>query len=80
MNKQPGKPKTTKVYRTGSPVAHKNMRLDPTGYINREVNKGSLIKPSQQRSGLAAKSLQRAAQRRQQNKKRFINFSLRGGK
>lgn len=80
MNKQPGKPKTTKVYKTGSPVAHKNMKLNPTGYINREVNKGSLIQPSTSRSGIAAKSLQRAAQRRQNNKKRFINFSLRGGK
>jgi hypothetical protein len=80
MNKQPGKPKTTKVYRTGTPVAHKNMRLDPTGYVNREVNKGSLIQPSSHRSGMAAKSLQRAAQRRQQNKKRFKTFSLRGGK
>lgn len=80
MNKQPGKPKITKVYKTGSPVAHKNMKLNPTGYINREVNKGSFIQPSTSRSGIAAKSLQRAAQRRQQNKKRFINFSLRGGK
>jgi len=80
MNKQPGKPHTTKVYKTGSPVAHKNMKLNPTGYVNREVNKGSLIQPSNSRSGLAAKNLQRAAQRRQNNKKRFINFSLRGGK
>lgn len=80
MNKQPGKPHLTKTYKTGSPVAHKNMKLDPTGYVNREVNKGSLIKPSSSRSGLAAKSLQRAAKRRQMNKSRFKTFSLRGGK
>ena len=80
MNKQPGKPHLTKTYRTGTPVAHKGMKLDPTGYINREVNKGSLMKPSTSRSGMAAKSLMRAAQRRQQNKKRFIGNSLRGGK
>jgi hypothetical protein len=53
-----------KVYMTGSPVAHKNMSLDPTGYINREVNKGSRIQPSTRRSGLAKMSLERAAQRR----------------
>jgi hypothetical protein len=53
-----------KVYKTGSPVAHKNMTLDPTGYINREVNKGSKIKPSTRRSGLAKLALKRAAQRR----------------
>ena len=50
-----------KVYRTGSPVAHKGMKLDPTGYLNREINKG---KRSQKRSGLAQKMIQRAAQRR----------------
>jgi hypothetical protein len=80
VNKQPGKPHLTKTYRTGTPVAHKGMKLDPTGYVNREVNKGSLIKKSNQRSGMAAKSLMRAAQRRQQNKSRFKTFSLRGGK
>jgi hypothetical protein len=80
MNKQPGKPKLTKTYRTGTPVAHKNMKLDPTGYVNREVNKGSLIKPSKSRSNLAALSLKRAAQRRQSNKNRFVKYSLRGGK
>lgn len=80
MNKELGKPKTNKVYRTGTPVAHKNMKLDPTGYINREVNKGSLMKKSNSRSNLASLSLRRAAQRRQTNKKRFIGFSLRGGK
>lgn len=50
-----------KTYRTGSPVAHKGMKLDPTGYVNREVNKG---KRSQKRSGLAQKMLQNAANRR----------------
>lgn len=50
-----------KTYRTGSPVAHKNMKLDPTGYVNREVNKG---KRAQNRSGLAQKMIQKAAQRR----------------
>lgn len=50
-----------KIYRTGSPVAHKGMKLDPTGYVNREANKGNR---SQKRSGLAAKMIQKAAQRR----------------
>ncbi len=58
------------VYRTGTPVAHKNMMLDPTGYINREVNKGKRIQPSDRRSGAAKLSMQRAAQRRLENKKR----------
>lgn len=53
-----------KVYKTGSPVAHKNMSLDPTGYINREVNKGKRIKPSSRRSGIASLAMRRAAQRR----------------
>lgn len=53
-----------KVYKTGSPVAHKNTMLDPTGYINREVNKGKLSKPLTNRSGLAKLSLRRAAARR----------------
>lgn len=74
------KPATNKVYKTGSPVAHKGMKLNPTGYINREVNKGSLIKPSNQRSQLAAKSLQRAAQRRQANKQRVLSFKKKGGR
>ena len=52
-----------KVYRTGSPVAHKNMTLDPTGYINREVNKGKRSQ-SQARSGLAKQLIQKAAKRR----------------
>lgn len=52
-----------KVYKTGTPVAHKNMALDPTGYINREVNKGRQI-ASTRRSGLAKMGLERAAQRR----------------
>jgi len=56
--------KTTKVYRTGTPVAHKNMTLNPTGYINREINKGKKIRPSTRRSGLAKMSLRRAAERR----------------
>ena len=54
----------SKVYKTGSPVAHKNMTLDPTGYINREVNKGRKVQPSTRRSGMAKMSLKRAAQRR----------------
>jgi len=74
------KPATTKVYRTGTPVAHKGMRLNPTGYVNREVNKGSLIKPSNQRSRLAAKSLQRAAQRRQANKQQVLMLKKKGGR
>ena len=53
-----------KVYMTGSPVAHKNMKLDPTGYINRELNKGKKVQPSTKRSGLARMALERAAQRR----------------
>lgn len=55
-----------KVYMTGTPVAHKNMTLDPTGYINREVNKGTKAQKgaSTRRAGLARMSLQRAAQRR----------------
>lgn len=53
-----------KVYKTGSPVAHKNMMLNPTGYINREANKGKRVQPSTRRSGLAKMALQRAAQRR----------------
>lgn len=53
-----------RVYNTGSPVAHKNMKLDPTGYINREINKGKLSKPLTNRSGLAKMSLRRAAARR----------------
>lgn len=59
-----------RVYRTGSPVAHKGMKLNPTGYINREVNKGSRIQPSTQRSGLATMSLRRAAMRRMEARKR----------
>lgn len=55
---------------TGSPVAHKNMKLDPTGYINREANKGKRVKPSTRRSGLAKMALQRAAQRRLEAQKR----------
>lgn len=55
-----------KLYRTGTPVAHKNMTLDPTGYINREVNKGkkTIKKGSTRRAGLARMVLQRAAARR----------------
>lgn len=53
-----------KTYRTGTPVAHKNMTLDPTGYVNREVNKGKLIQPSTRRSGAAKLGLKRAAARR----------------
>jgi len=68
-----------KVYKTGTPVAHKGGSLNPTGYINREVNKGSLIKPSNRRSKLAAKSLQRAAQRRQQNRSRVLMYKKNGG-
>lgn len=58
------------VYMTGSPVAHKNMTLDPTGYLNREINKGKRVQPSTRRSGLAKMGLQRAAQRRLEAKKR----------
>lgn len=61
-----------KTYRTGTPVAHKNMTLDPTGYINREVNKGRQ-KPSTKRSGLAKMSLERAAQRRLATKSKKKN-------
>lgn len=61
--------KRSKVYRTGSPVAHKNMTLNPEGYINREVNKGKRIQRSTRRSGLAKLSLERAAQRRKAIKK-----------
>lgn len=55
-----------KVYRTGSPVAHKGMTLDPTGYINREINKGKKTRKrvSTRRAGLAKMNLQRAAARR----------------
>ena len=56
--------KVNKVYKTGTPVAHKNMTLDPTGYLNREVNKGKRIQPSTRRSGLARLSMKRAAERR----------------
>lgn len=59
-----------KVYKTGSPVAHKNMKLNPVGYVNREVNKGKLVQSSTRRSGLAKMSLKRAAQRRMAVKKR----------
>jgi regulatory protein YycI of two-component signal transduction system YycFG len=69
MQSLPG-PRVNKVYKTGSPVAHKNMTLDPTGYINREVNKGNKVQPSTRRSGLAKMSLRRAAMRRQQAQKR----------
>lgn len=58
------------VYRTGVPVAHKNMTLDPTGYLNREINKGNRLQPSTRRAGLAKMGLQRAAQRRLENQKR----------
>jgi len=68
-----------KVYKTGSPVAHKGGALNPTGYINREVNKGSLIKPSNRRSRLASKSLERAAQRRQANKQQILMYKKKGG-
>jgi hypothetical protein len=56
-----------KIYgRSGRPVAHKGMALDPMGYVNREANKGTraLKKPSTARAGLAKLSIQRAAQRR----------------
>jgi hypothetical protein len=53
-----------KVYMTGTPVAQKGMKLNPTGYLNREINKGKLTQPSTQRSGLAKMGLERAAQRR----------------
>ena len=59
-----------KVYKTGSPVAHKNMTLNPTGYINREINKGKRIQPSTRRSGLAKMSMERAAQRRLEAKQK----------
>lgn len=62
--------KVGKVYRTGTPVAHKNMTLNPTGYINREVNKGNKIQTSTRRSGLAKMGLRRAAQRRLASKER----------
>lgn len=69
-----GKPlkggKTTKVYRTGTPVAHKNMVLNPMGYVNREINKGSKTQPSTRRSGLAKMGLKRAAERRLAARKR----------
>lgn len=64
MKKQPTGGKPNKVYKTGSPVAHKNMTLDPMGYINREINKGKRLKPSTRRSGVARMSLRRAAARR----------------
>jgi hypothetical protein len=67
-----------KVYKTGSPVAHKGGALNPTGYINREVNKGALIKPSNRRSRLATLGLQRAAQRRQTNRQQILKYK-RGG-
>jgi len=56
----------SKMYMTGTSVAHKNKTLDPTGYINREINKGRNVKtgPSTRRAGLARMSLQRAAGRR----------------
>jgi hypothetical protein len=65
-----GKPKMNKVYKTGSPVAHKNMMLDPTGYVNREANKGSRVQPSTQRSGAARLAIERAAQRRLSNRQK----------
>jgi hypothetical protein len=49
---------------TGSPVAQKGMKLNPMGYLNREINKGKLVQPSTRRSGLAKMSLERAARRR----------------
>jgi hypothetical protein len=58
------------TYMTGSPVAHKNMTLNPTGYINRDVNKGKRILPSTRRSGLAKMGLRRAAQRRMEARAR----------
>lgn len=61
--------KGSKVYKTGTPVAHKNMTLNPTGYINREINKGSKVQRSTQRSGLAKMGLERAAQRRMELRK-----------
>lgn len=64
-SKKGGKVKVNKVYKTGTPVAHKNMTLDPTGYVNREVNKGTRTqKPSTRRAGVARLALQRAAERR----------------
>lgn len=65
-----GKPMRHNVYKTGSPVAHKNMTLDPTGYLNREINKGKRVQPSTRRSGLAKMGLERAAQRRLANRAR----------
>lgn len=59
-----GASRVAKVYNTGTPVAHKNMKLDRTGYINREVNKGKRIQPSTGLSGVARMGLKRAAQRR----------------
>jgi hypothetical protein len=68
-----------KVYRTGTPVAHKGGSLNPIGYINREINKGSLIKPSNRRSRLATLSLKRAAQRRQSNRQKSLMYKKKGG-
>lgn len=68
--KQVGKPKVNKVYKTGSPVAHKNMALNPIGYINREANKGKRVQPSTRRSGMAKMAIERAAQRRLSNRQR----------
>lgn len=63
--KKGGKVKVNKVYKTGTPVAHKGMMLDPMGYVNREVNKGkNTRKPSTRRAGAARLALQRAAERR----------------
>jgi hypothetical protein len=53
-----------KLYKTGTPAAHKNTMLNPTGYINREINKGSRVRPSTRRSGMAKLALKRAAERR----------------
>lgn len=64
IRKKKGSNKVNKVYRTGSPVAHKGMKLDPTGYINREINKGKRVQTSTARSGLAKMALKRAAERR----------------
>lgn len=72
-DKEMKKPSTNKVYKTGSPVAHKNMTLDPTGYVNREVNKGKRIQPSTRRSGLAKMSMERAAQRRMATKQKLAS-------
>lgn len=62
--------KTIKVYKTGTPVAHKNMTLDPMGYVNREINKGRKTQTSTRRSGLAKMGLKRAAERRLAARKR----------